>query len=480
MTDLGTKTPQLVDHPFTAQRTTITQCRSQVPYTKRQYTMTSIFKKRLLKGETDKEFHTFINAAILATRKGDFKEVDRLAKIRIQKRRRQHASGYYVKKKDRAKVKVQVNGVVKAHAKASITQPPLTLTATEIPNASPAQVNMDDDEFDFNDEEVNNINNTVMPSYVYIHVMKDGPHNITKKEKTRPGQRGDIHRTLQQISIMPSIMFMYATERDYSLRNCPHGTAAVSDKARSDKIFNNHNINLNDITKEIAEGRVAKVGNVRVVYDDSSVIQQMQNDYSAEFQQQLIAHFLLYHKKTDAELKNQNRDSHSTHGFTRLDGGIQDRYPNRHSSLTIQTCNGEKIPIIKTKNFEKLPKQVLQHLFEVIFHNGQLFLDAGGGEKRYNDDLRYKLFAREFNEQLGFDHTISRFEYFDILVTEVGASSSAGLFRHVDGKNCSRSGYDNAVIYSFHSEHENKHYKCSIIMTSRNVCGAAMDRIKSL
>ena len=65
--------------------------------------MTSIFKKRLLKGETDKEFHTFINAAILATRKGDFKEADRLAKIRIQKRRRQHARGYYVKKKDRAK-----------------------------------------------------------------------------------------------------------------------------------------------------------------------------------------------------------------------------------------------------------------------------------------------------------------------------------------------------------------------------------------
>eukprot|EP00984_Skeletonema_dohrnii_P004990 scaffold1769_cov132-Skeletonema_dohrnii-CCMP3373.AAC.7 len=457
--------------------------------------MTSIYLKRRLKGETEEEFHAFINAAFLATRKGDFKEADRLAKIRIQKRRRQHARAYYAKKEDRAKVKVQVNGAVKAHAKASAMQLPLTLTASEKPDASPAQFDMDDDdnEFDFNDEEmnninnsvmgseeVNNINNSVMGSYVYIHVMKDGPHNITKqKEKTRRGQLGDIYRIQQQISIMPGLKTMYVAEGVFSLRNCPHGTAAISDKARSDMILANRNIKVYDITKETAKGRVAEVGEVRVVYDDSEQIKMMQTDYSAKFEQQLIAHFILYHKKTDAERKNRNRDIHSTQGFTRLDGGIQDRYPNRHSNLTIQTCNGEKIPIIKTKNFESLPKQVLQHLFEVIFHNGQLFLDAKTGRKRYDDDFRFKLFAQQFNACLGFPNANCRFEYYDILVSEVGVSSSSGLFRHIDGKNCDRLGFDNSVVYSFYSEHDNKFYKCSIIMTSRTVCGAAMQRIKS-
>ena len=61
----------------------------------------------------------------------------------------------------------------------------------------------------------NNINcnkNTIMTSYIYIHQMKPGPHNITKPERTRSGQRGDMYRTLQQISIMPGTTFMYLTE----------------------------------------------------------------------------------------------------------------------------------------------------------------------------------------------------------------------------------------------------------------------------
>ena len=35
----------------------------------------------------------------------------------------------------------------------------------------------------------------------------------------------------------------------------------------------------------------------------------------------------------------------------------------------------EIIPIIKTKNFEKLPTETLAYLFEVIFPSGKKFLD---------------------------------------------------------------------------------------------------------
>ena len=85
-----------------------------------------------------------------------------------------------------------------------------------------------------------------------------------------------------------------------------------------------------------------------------------------------------------------------------------------------KTYKGESIPIIKTEHFEKLPTETLAYLFEVIFPTGQKFLDDNEGNDKYNDDLRYKLFAYEFNKALGYRSAKCRFEYYDILVAEVG------------------------------------------------------------
>ena len=298
-----------------------------------------------------------------------------------------------------------------------------------------------------NNNNINHNKNTIVTSYIYIHQMKPGPHNITKAEKTRSGQRGDMYRTLQQIGIMPGTTFMYSTEGGSSLRACPHGAALESDKELSDKILNNHKVELIDISKETAKGEVYKVDGVRVVYDDSKIIQDMENQ---QFKQQIIAHFLENHQKTEVEQKNKNRDGHSTAKFTRLDGGVQDRYPRNSLGIT-KSYNGEKIPIIKTKNFEKLSPEVLAYLFKVIFPSGQKFLDDSGGSERYNDKLRYNLFAYKFNNALGFGSAKTRFEYYDILVTEVSTLSGASLYRHVDGKNDNRAGYTGSVVYSFHS-----------------------------
>ena len=102
------------DEPLKPQTTIDDRATTQttIPITTSPYAATtSIYKKRCLKGETSEEFYTFINAAFLAMRKGDFEEVDRLAKIRIQKRRRQHSRAhYYAKKKDRAKAKASTVG----------------------------------------------------------------------------------------------------------------------------------------------------------------------------------------------------------------------------------------------------------------------------------------------------------------------------------------------------------------------------------
>ena len=117
--------------------------------------------------------------------------------------------------------------------------------------------------------------------------MKPGPHNITKPEKTRGGQRGDMHRIIKQTSIMPAISFMYSTEGISSLRACPHGSAPESKKGHSDTILKNHNVKLVDITKGKANGNVYEADGAKVVYDDSKIIQQMDNK---QFQQQIIEH----------------------------------------------------------------------------------------------------------------------------------------------------------------------------------------------
>lgn len=330
---------------------------------------------------------------------------------------------------------------------------------------------------DINNSNNNNNNNnkdTIMTSYIYIHQMQPGPHNITKAEKTRGGQRGDMHRVIKQTSIMPDISFMYSTEDNSSLRRCPHGSALESEKEHSDRILSNHNIQLVDITKEKANGDVFEVDGVRVVYNDSKIIQQMENE---KFQQQIIAHFLKHHEKTTLERKNKNRDGHSISNFTRLDAGVQDRYPKKSLGIT-ESYNGEDIPIVKTKHFEKLPTETLAYLFEVIFPSGQKFLDESGGNDKYNDELRYNLFAYQFNKALGYGSAKTRFEYYDILVAEVGTPLGASLYRHIDGKNDNRDGYTGSVVYSFHCEHKGLYYKCSIIMTSRTVCGRAMERIR--
>jgi len=58
-----------------------------------------------------------------------------------------------------------------------------------------------------NNNNINHNKNTIVTSYIYIHQMQPGPHNITKAEKTRSGQRGDMHRMMQQISILAGTTF---------------------------------------------------------------------------------------------------------------------------------------------------------------------------------------------------------------------------------------------------------------------------------
>ncbi len=71
--------------------------------------------------------------------------------------------------------------------------------------------------------------NDKLQLFLYIHVMKDGPHNLTKNETSRGGQLGDFTR------ISRSTAFMYSTKGETCLRKCPHGSARLSDLDEKNK-----------------------------------------------------------------------------------------------------------------------------------------------------------------------------------------------------------------------------------------------------
>ena len=309
------------------------------------------------------------------------------------------------------------------------------------------------------------------PFYIYIHQMKCKSHNITKKEKTRHGQLGDLTRIRKQITVLPSQRFMYATYGNSNLRDCPHGSALLSKKEDKDAILQRRYIENVTISKRICGGCIYESDGCRVVYDDNKIIENSKNIH---FETGLIRHFLDVYSESDSIGKNKNRDALDS--LSRCDGGFRTRYPPDSAGIT-KTFNGEKIPVLKCANFQALPSYILSYLFEVILPLGQEFLNESAAGLCYPDEERFIQFAKKFNEECGFPESKNRFEYIDIMVNKVGECEQP-LMRHIDGKNCLREGYSGTVVYSFHKEVEGTLYKCSIVMASRTVCGAAMDRIR--
>ena len=310
-----------------------------------------------------------------------------------------------------------------------------------------------------------------LPFYIYIHQMKSRLHNITMRGKTRHGQLGDLTRIRKQITVLPSETFMYATYGDSSLGEAPHGSALVSKKEKVDATLQKREVENVTISKCIADSRIYESDGCRVVYDDNEMIEKSKD---IRFETELVRHFLDVYSQSDSMRKNKNRDG--VNSLSRCDGGFLTRYPPDRLGIT-ETVNGEKIPKLKCAKFRALPPYVLAHLFEVILPMGQKFLDESDAGHCYPDNERYLQFAKKFNEECGFADAETRFEYVDIMCNRVGECDQP-LMRHIDGKNCFRKGYSGTVVYSFHKEVKGILYKCSIVMASRTVCGAAMDRIR--
>ena len=92
----------------------------------------------------------------------------------------------------------------------------------------------------------------------------------------------------------------------------------------------------------------------------------------------------------------------------------------------------------------------------------------------FSHPIRTKLFAKIFNNAMGFGSSSSLFEYIQIVI-----SKNTVLNEHIDHKNDHRSGYNFCSVYSFYHVKDNEEYRISLIMTTRTTIGAALEKLKS-
>ena len=85
---------------------------------------------------------------------------------------------------------------------------------------------------------------------------------------------------------------------------------------------------------------------------------------------------------------------------------------------------------------------------------------------------RNNIFASRFNKLMGFEGSLSNFEYIDLVL-----SRNTILRKHIDGKNDHRPGYNQCAVYSFYQHIDGLEFKVSIVMTTRTAIGAAFDQI---
>ena len=93
----------------------------------------------------------------------------------------------------------------------------------------------------------------------------------------------------------------------------------------------------------------------------------------------------------------------------------------------------------------------------------------------FPNNIRTKVFAKRLNNALGFPHSRAKFEYYDIVL-----SCNLVLLKHLDTKSDHRKGYTICVVYSFYQVIECVQYKISIIMTTRNTVGCALDNANKI
>ena len=133
--------------------------------------------------------------------------------------------------------------------------------------------------------------------------------------------------------------------------------------------------------------------------------------------------------------------------------------------------NNQKMPTLNVDPFLKITKSLQRQIIVVMETATSIALSED--KASFTNPIRTNLFAKIFNNTMGFESSSSLFEYIHIVIAK-----NTVLNEHVDHKNDHRSGYNFCSVYSFFHVKDNEEYRISLIMTTRTTIGAALKKLK--
>ena len=133
--------------------------------------------------------------------------------------------------------------------------------------------------------------------------------------------------------------------------------------------------------------------------------------------------------------------------------------------------NNQKMPTLNVAPFLEITKSLQDQIMVVMETATSIALSQD--KAAFTNPIRTKLFAKIFNNAMGFESSSSLFEYIHIVIAK-----NTVLNEHVDHKNDHRPGYNFCSVYSFFHVKDNDEYRISLIMTTRTTIGAAVEKLK--
>ena len=306
--------------------------------------------------------------------------------------------------------------------------------------------------------------------YLYFHQMKTKQHGlqmqIPSHQKNRDQFGEDASKIRKQIEIHQCTEpILYSCPK---LHERPHGSAPEMYLRRSRATMEKHGIENAVISKSMAgDSGVVKEDDVVVAFDHSRIIIAINMTMRGgieQFRQSLFT-FMMSRDKTDtARVKKLSTGQPATNLRARF-GYNQIQRPTHHSHWSLE---GERMPSYNVYDFLDMDEDLRYNMMKLA-EGGQRFL-CDHYRSAGRDLNRIKHCVKRLNEAMGFPQSTSRFEYFDIVLTQ-----NTLLEKHMDYKNDNREGYDHCVVYSFFYGT----FRIAVIMTTRRDIGAALDRALS-
>ena len=251
-----------------------------------------------------------------------------------------------------------------------------------------------------------------------------------------------------------------------------HGSIDLSDLPNRRIILDFMDIRNNEIDNNSSgKSGTFRYEDIWIAYDKSRFVKSLNKKMLSGglqlFHRDLTTHLLKGGVRDDVRMNgriNANQEAYNIRARFGFGRKQKKTHPNTwwYQKHKMPTCDVSQFKAMDTH---------LRSMLMILFESSSLFIQQHD-PMAFNNPDRNKIFSSRFNKLMGFEDSLSQFEYVDIIL-----SRNTILRKHIDGKNDHRRGYNQCAVYSFYQFIDGLEFKVSVVMTMRTHVGAAFDDI---